>query len=118
MADYLLKGGKMLDKLCPVCGSPLFVVKGVTECVVCKERGTQIIPAPKEAEQIKTDSAPDISVKKDLEAPCFTSPGLIKELEETVIVLCRRCQNESRPEDCLSLMESIKTGVELLKTLK
>jgi uncharacterized Zn finger protein (UPF0148 family) len=28
MAEYLLKGGKMLSKTCPACGCPLFEVKG------------------------------------------------------------------------------------------
>ncbi|WP_409199189.1 Sjogren's syndrome/scleroderma autoantigen 1 family protein [Methanospirillum lacunae] len=37
MAEYLLKGGKMLAKTCQNCGSPLFEYKGETSCVVCKE---------------------------------------------------------------------------------
>ncbi|MCK4269102.1 MAG: hypothetical protein KAW93_01335, partial [Methanogenium sp.] len=38
MAEYLLKGGKMLSKTCPECGAPLFEVKGETKCVVCAEK--------------------------------------------------------------------------------
>ena len=37
MAEYLLKGGKMLEKSCKTCGCPLFEVKGKTLCVVCEE---------------------------------------------------------------------------------
>src|SRR5512136_1937037 len=37
MAEYLLKGGKMLEKSCKTCGCPLFEVKGKTMCVVCAE---------------------------------------------------------------------------------
>ena len=37
MAEYLLKGGKMLEKACKTCGCPLFEVKGKTLCVVCAE---------------------------------------------------------------------------------
>ncbi len=37
MAEYLLKGGKMLAKTCQNCGSPLFEYKGETFCVVCRE---------------------------------------------------------------------------------
>lgn len=37
MAEYLLKGGKMLAKTCQNCGSPLFEYKGETSCVVCNE---------------------------------------------------------------------------------
>ncbi len=38
MAEYLLKGGKMLDKACPTCGCPLFEYKKKTFCVVCAEK--------------------------------------------------------------------------------
>ncbi len=36
MAEYLLKGGKMLAKSCKVCGYPLFEYKGETQCVICR----------------------------------------------------------------------------------
>jgi len=32
MAEYLLKGGKMLSKTCPECGAPLFEVKSAKYC--------------------------------------------------------------------------------------
>ncbi|NMC90015.1 MAG: hypothetical protein GYA64_10435, partial [Methanomicrobiales archaeon] len=35
MAEYLLKGGKMLAKSCKICGYPLFEYKGETQCVIC-----------------------------------------------------------------------------------
>ena len=38
MAEYLLKGGKMLEKACPACGCPLFEYKKKTFCVVCAEK--------------------------------------------------------------------------------
>ena len=38
MAEYLLKGGKMLEKSCPACGCPLFEYKKKTFCVVCAEK--------------------------------------------------------------------------------
>ena len=38
MAEYLLKGGKMLEKTCPSCGCPLFEYKKKTFCVVCAEK--------------------------------------------------------------------------------
>ena len=40
MAEYLLKGGKMLDKTCPSCGYPMFLVKVDTVCVVCNKAQT------------------------------------------------------------------------------
>lgn len=37
LAEYLLKGGKMLASSCSTCGSPFFEYKGKTLCVVCEE---------------------------------------------------------------------------------
>jgi UPF0148 protein len=36
MAQYLLKGGKMLAESCPVCHNPLFEYKSIRQCVVCQ----------------------------------------------------------------------------------
>ncbi len=41
MAEYLLKGGKMLEKCCKTCGCPLFEYKKKTFCVVCAEHEAQ-----------------------------------------------------------------------------
>ncbi|MDT8358294.1 MAG: autoantigen p27 domain-containing protein, partial [Methanomicrobiaceae archaeon] len=65
MADYLLKGGKMLARECPVCGAPLFEYKGETMCVVCKEKGSEgaeVLPEEKEAPEILPEAAgsPDL----------------------------------------------------------
>ena len=56
MAEYLLKGGKMLAKTCPVCNCPLFEVKGETFCVVCREdeiEGQELVKKPVSAEKIE-----------------------------------------------------------------
>jgi len=52
MADYLLKGGKMLEKTCPGCGSPLFIVKGETVCVVCAENTPVATGKPPASESV------------------------------------------------------------------
>ena len=54
MAEYLLKGGKMLEKSCKTCGCPLFEVKGKTLCVVCAENAI----AAKAAHAPATTAAP------------------------------------------------------------
>ncbi|MDD3976831.1 MAG: autoantigen p27 domain-containing protein [Methanomicrobium sp.] len=56
MADYLLKGAKMLDKSCPECGLPLFNVKGETYCVVCRdyENKNTSAPAPNKNQPLKS----------------------------------------------------------------
>jgi len=35
MSEVLKAGGKMLSQTCPVCGNPLFEIKGEMRCVVC-----------------------------------------------------------------------------------
>jgi UPF0148 protein len=51
MADLLKSGATMLSDICPVCGSPLFRVKGEVFCAKCNkpvvyERATATGPAP------------------------------------------------------------------------
>lgn len=116
MAEYLLKGGKMLEKSCKTCGCPLFEVKGRTLCVVCEENA----PALK-------DHAPD--AQKDSPAPavheCACQPHepegeglmLADELAGTLMSLCERIRNEKDPNHVLTLMGAVKTGVESLHIL-
>jgi len=45
------------------------------------------------------------------------SENLGHELEKTIIMLCRRVQEEKRSDDCLILMECIQKGVDSLNSL-
>ena len=158
MAEYLLKGAKMLGKTCPECGSPLFTVNGETYCVVCRENkaqsakganaantantakavnaansakgakagrnGKRTAPAGKSA---VTESESDMSAQKLREnagdEECTDSCGvcgceLRSEIEAAMTVLCRRIKSDTRPEDCVALMEALSIGADVLKKLE
>lgn len=117
MADYLLKGGKMLDKACPVCGVPLFTIKGETFCVVCRENGNKTETAPVNPpvsdEKIHVNSK---NFEKESEE-YIADDILYEELKSTLISLCGRIKNENRPKDCLLLMESVSIGINAIKKI-
>lgn len=121
MAEYLLKGGKMLSKTCPECGAPLFEVKGETKCVVCAEkRARNIVDANvnrAEAEVSKQERTKESVKEVPVTNTVCVSENLVHELEKTVILLCRRVQEEKRSDDCLILMECIQKGVDSLNSL-
>src|SRR5512137_351039 len=93
MAEYLLKGGKMLEKSCKTCGCPLFEVKGKTVCVVCEENQTL---AQKNIPVAENDSA----YTKGHECTCSTGESsdeclmLADDLATTIHSLCERIRNE------------------------
>ncbi len=108
MAEYLLKGAWMLSRGCPVCGSPLFEIKGETRCVVCAEKSQK--PA-RPSEPARPQGAPaEHPVPQEL-------TSLSEELSRTILLLCRKVQEEPDPERCLLLMEAIGEGIEALKRL-
>ena len=133
MAEYLLKGGKMLEKTCKTCGCPLFEVKGKTLCVVCAEN------AP--AEQAATNTGAKVPAEQagahhahhhehgetcgcgvDHDEDSCTCEGdeggmLTDELAMTVFSLCERIQNEKDPENVLLLMNAVKAGTESIEIL-
>ncbi|MBN1431265.1 MAG: hypothetical protein JW931_00670 [Methanomicrobiaceae archaeon] len=116
MAEYLLKGGKMLDKTCPSCGSPLFLVKGDTMCVVCNKAQNSVPPetslkAPEQHEIVPEDYREMEYSKEGREM----SGDLRAEMEGTIIYLCRRVREESRAKDSLALMECVKIANDVLK---
>jgi UPF0148 protein len=114
MAEYLLKGGKMLSKACRACGAPLFEVKGETLCVVCREKGKETgIGAPTPA----TPPAPATPGAKP-QVVTGEDADLVRELRETIAVLFRRAREEGDPERCMALMEAAKKGVEALALLQ
>lgn len=152
MAEYLLKGAKMLGKTCPECGSPLFTVNGETYCVVCRENKAQSAKAATSAvsanaansakgtkagrngkraapagKSVVTESESDMSAQKLREnagdEECTDSCGvcgceLRSEIEAAMTVLCRRIKSDTRPEDCVALMEALSIGADVLKKLE
>lgn len=108
MAEYLLKGGKMLSKTCPVCHSPLFEYKGMTLCVVCEEekaaRSQKTQPAARPPSSgSATDSAPQE----------FVAPGgLEEEFALTLRALLIQAREERDSNRIVTLMESVRKGAE------
>jgi len=117
MAEYLLTGGKMLSKTCPECGAPLFEVRGETKCVVCAEKGARnIVDANVNRAEAEVSKQESVKEAHPTNTVCV-SENLVHELEKTVIMLCRRVQEEKRSDDCLILMECIQKGVDSLNSL-
>jgi len=113
MAQYLLKGGKMLAKTCQKCGSPLFEYKGETFCVVCRERGVS-------AEPVKGQPAPTGAAAQARQSPPETrieGGALGPTLEAVLVSICNRIENEPDPERVLVLMRAVRTGVSVLSLL-
>jgi len=127
MAEYLLKGGKMLEKSCKTCGCPLFEVKGKTFCVVCAENETakkpvkgakdaQAAPADPHTHEHGAECACGGDHDED-SCSCDEDGGLTEELAFTVHSLCLRIQNEKDPGHVLTLMQAVKAGTEALEVL-
>lgn len=134
MAEYLLKGGKMLEKSCKTCGCPLFEVKGKTLCVVCAENENAKPPAkgakaPTAAAAVATAESHahhehgagcGCGVDHDEDTcTCGDEEGglLAEEIAMTIHALCERIHNEKDPENVLLLMNAVKSGTESLEIL-
>ena len=123
MAEYLLKGGKMLEKCCTTCGCPLFEYKGKTFCVVCAEYGQAQEQKNLPVTQPAAGSLPQHNNSDAVPAPAAAhrSPeaeAIATELASTLLALCHRIKNEGDPDRCLSLMDSVKIGTEALQILR
>lgn len=115
MAEYLLKGGKMLEKSCKTCGCPLFEVKGKTLCVVCAERETPEKSSPAAVPAAHHEHGHECSCGEHEES---CEGGLLSdELAMTIVSLCERIQNEKDPDNVLALMNAVKAGTEALQIL-
>ena len=114
MAEYLLKGGKMLAKSCKVCGYPLFEYKGETQCVIC--------PRVASSESLLEPEPPG-EVREPGQSPAPAAAArepqgrVAAELERTIVDLCERIRGEQRAGECLTLMKAVKKGAEALATL-
>jgi len=119
MAEYLLKGGKMLEKSCRQCGCPMFEVKGKTFCVVCAENEPAAQPAKKPADEPvhAHEHAPSCACGEDHDGDSCEGGMLADELAMTILSLCERIHNEKDPNHILTLMNSVKVGTEALQIL-
>ncbi len=111
MAEYLLKGGKMLAKTCPVCHSPLFEYKEKTFCVVCAENET--VPSSPQHAAPAQSSGRTPPPHTTMSAPY----GLEDEFAQTFRVLLAKAREEQDSTRLLNLMESIKKGAEAYSLL-
>lgn len=111
MAEYLLKGAKMLAKTCPACGSPMFTYKDRTFCVMC-ELEDQKLSGPAGKQPRNPVALPNEEARVHASAH-----ELACALETTLITLSGRIATEPDPGRCLSLMSTIKIGIEALKLL-
>ena len=103
MAEYLLNGGKMLNEMCPVCGAPLFEVKGVKKCVVCAEK-------PKET--VANDKV-EVIVPKYASGDTGCAPNdLTREIDSLIHLYLEKGKTEVDPARCLTLMECVRTAAE------
>ena len=107
MAEYLLKGGKMLAKECKTCGSPLFEYKGKTLCVVCAEGAAQ---------EERTPPAPVSAAPPTV--PISGTGSAEAGIEAAVAALCERVEGETDERRCLTLMQAVLAGAEALKLLR
>jgi len=118
MADYLLKGGKMLSDSCTVCGAPLFDYNGEIFCVVCQEKGvdqgTQQPPDPEKGTRtINQEEKPNI--ERFAPAP----DSLLAECDVALSSLFERiCDERLRPDELLVLSEAVLNCITARDILK
>jgi len=111
MAEYLLKGGKMLAKTCPVCRSPLFEYKGETLCVVCLE--DEMAQEPERTVAKKTVAASRPPAQAPAISPAVLSTGTLEEeFSQTLSSLLVQAREERDSTRVLHLMDAVKRGAE------
>lgn len=108
MAEYLLKGGKMLSKTCPVCHSPLFEYKGETLCVVCQEEQVARSHYEQQPTTVPLPTSRPVLSQQEPVAP----GGLEDEFSLTLRALLIQAREEQDSTRILTLMESVKKGAE------
>lgn len=109
MAEYLLKGGKMLAKTCPSCHSPLFEYKGETFCVVCREEEQETDSGKQDNIQAPSPSTRNSRIPH---VPVTGQEALLQEYTDTIQVLLRRIQAEGDSKSIKILMQAVKDATE------
>jgi Uncharacterized Zn-finger containing protein len=123
MAEYLLKGAKMLAKTCPVCYAPLFEYKGRQFCVVCAESAKETAESGSEmpVDPIPTRTTPADPPKQVIPSSNSDAgisehqnkadiPSCVDPISDAMVLLCGRIANEPDPARCLLYMQAIREG--------
>ena len=112
MAEYLLKGGKMLAKTCPDCSSPLFEYKGETFCTVCREEQMEYQENMNKAGALQHPADIPSSVKKKQTISDNSPETLNDAFALTIESLLRQAREEQDIRRLNDLMKAIKTASE------
>lgn len=110
MAEYLLKGGKMLAKTCPACNSPLFEVKGRTFCVVCEEEAEER-QSGKEGTGVQ-EATPGGALQKKENRRGDNQGNLQDGFEAVIRILLSRAESEADTTRLNAIMQAVKTAAE------
>jgi len=118
MADYLLKGGKMLSDSCTICGAPLFDYNGEVFCVVCREKGVNQEAQQRPEQEKNTDTI--IREEHPNRERLTPVPGsLLAECDMALSTLFERIGDERlRPDELLVLSEAVLNCVTARDILK
>ena len=106
MADALRSGAKMLADQCPVCGNPLFEIKGQIWCLKCNKRVVRVSSEEEVEEALTT-----ITLTEAMKA-------LTAKLEEVNLILKRTSDvNELKrlTEAMINLLEALEKASKLRK---
>lgn len=123
MADYLLKGAKMLAKTCPVCHAPLFEYKGERLCVLCantprSEDNEDLPPAPLQEEKNEYKEPVIEEVAKPPVPRTPRGSSAEEAITSSISILCQRMAAEPDPSRCLIYMQTIREGAESIRILR
>jgi len=89
----------------------MFTYKDRTFCVMCE------LEQSKSSEMTKKQPRKPVGQPKGESRAVTSSTGLSCALETTLITLSERIACEPDPDRCLSLMNTVKKGIEALKLL-
>ncbi|MCD6312756.1 MAG: hypothetical protein J7L79_02950 [Thaumarchaeota archaeon] len=106
MADALRSGAKMLADQCPVCGNPLFEIKGQIWCLKCNKRVVRVSSEEEVEEALTT-----ITLTEAMKT-------LTTKLEEVNLILKRTSDvNELKrlTEAMINLLEALEKASKLRK---
>ena len=112
MAEYLLKGGKMLAKTCPDCSSPLFEYKGETFCAVCREDQINQQKSEEIEKNNEKPANPSFSAKKPESGRENPGDSLEDMFALTIKTLLVQAREEHDTRRVLDLMKAIKIAAE------